>query len=125
MRAQAVELVAGIIDRIETRPPGPGRPPVPTAEVLRTLGFFVRESVQWRELKAAAGRASGFTLRRRLDAWHSTALLRRVHAVLVRMARSGPNAAAWDVVVDSGSVRAKRGGELTGANPTDRGKLGT
>jgi hypothetical protein len=29
------------------------------------------------------------------------------------------------VVVDSCSVRAKRGGELTGRNPTDRGKLGT
>lgn len=63
--------------------------------------------------------------RRRLDEWHTTALLRRVHAVLVRMARSGPDAAAWDVVVDSCSVRAKRGGELTGANPTDRGKSGT
>ncbi|WP_286209115.1 transposase [Azospirillum sp. A1-3] len=29
------------------------------------------------------------------------------------------------VVVDSCSVRAKRGGELTGPNPTDRGKSGT
>src|SRR4051794_31834611 len=51
----------------------------------------------------------------------------RVHAALVRMVRSGPEAAAaaWDVVIDSCSVRAKRGGELTGPNPTDRGKRGT
>lgn len=51
-------------------------------------------------------------------------MLRRVHAVLVRMARSGPEAAAqaWDVVVDSSSVRAKRGGDLAGPNPTARGK---
>ena len=41
------------------------------------------------------------------------------------MVRAGPEAAAWDVVVDSCSVRAKRGGELTGPNPTDRGKAGT
>ncbi|WP_200909939.1 transposase [Azospirillum thiophilum] len=41
------------------------------------------------------------------------------------MARSGPDAAAWDVVVNSCSVRTKRGGELTGPNPTDRGKSGT
>ncbi|WP_414637196.1 transposase [Azospirillum sp.] len=41
------------------------------------------------------------------------------------MARSDPDAAAWDVVVDSCSVRAKRGGDLTGPNPTDRGKSGT
>lgn len=84
----------------------------------------MREGVQWRELKAADGRASGSTLRRRLDEWHATAVLRRVHAVLVRMARSGPDA-AWDVVVDSCSVRAKRGGELTGPNPTDGSKPGT
>ncbi len=45
--------------------------------------------------------------------------------VLVRMARSGPDTTAWDVVVDSCSVRAKRGGALTGASPTDRGKSGT
>ena len=43
------------------------------------------------------------------------------------MVRSGPEAAAaaWDVVIDSCSVRAKRGGELTGPNPTDRAKRGT
>ncbi|MBP2315461.1 IS5 family transposase [Azospirillum soli] len=117
--------MADIIDRIENRHPGPGRPPVPTSEVIQTLAFFVREGVQWRELKAADGRASGSTLRRRLEEWHTTALLRRVHAVLVRMARSGPDVAAGDVVVDSCSVRAKRGGELTGPNPTDRGKPGT
>jgi hypothetical protein len=52
-------------------------------------------------------------------------VLRRVHGALVRMVRAGPEAAPWDVVVDSCSVRAKRGGELTGPNPTDRGKAGT
>jgi hypothetical protein len=63
-------------------------------------------------------------LRRRLDDWSATAVLRRVHVVLVRMVRAGPEV-VWNVVVDSCSVRAKRGGELTGPNPTDRGKAGT
>ena len=81
--------------------------------------------MQWRELRAAAGRACGSTLRRRLDGWSATALLHQVHVALIRMVRSGPEAASWDVVVDSCSVRAKRGGELTGPNPTDRGKAGT
>jgi transposase len=125
MASRAAELVAGIIDRIEGRPYGTGRPPLPTIEVVETLRFFVREGVQWRELRAAAGRACGSTLRRRLDEWSATALLRRVHAALIRMVRSGPEVAPWDVVVDSCSVRAKRGGELTGPNPTDRGKAGT
>src|SRR3954469_15082931 len=125
MASGAAALVAGIIDRIEGRPYRTGRPPLPTVEVVETLRFFVREGVQWRELRAAAGRACGSTLRRRLDDWDATAVLRRVHVVLVRMVRAGPEIASWDVVVDSCSVRAKRGGELTGPNPTDRGKAGT
>jgi transposase len=123
MAASAVALVAEIIDRVEARPFGVGRPPMPTIEVVETLRFFLREGVQWRELRAGAGRACGSTLRRRLEDWSATALLRQVHAVLIRMARSGPEI-RWDVVV-SCSVRAKRGGELTGPNPTDRGKSGT
>ncbi len=126
MGPRAAVLVAGIIDRIEDRPCGTtGRPPLPTIQVVETLRFFVREGVQWRELRAMAGRACGSTLRRRLDDWSTTALLRRVHVALIRMVRAGPEAAPWDVVVDSCSVRAKRGGELTGPDPTDRGKAGT
>src|SRR5215204_6292558 len=125
MASRAVALVAGIIDQIEDRPLGTGRPPMPTIKIVETLRFFVREGVQWRELWATAGRACGSTLRRRLSDWSAEAVLRRVHVALLRMVRSGPDVAAWDVVVDSCSVRAKRGGELTGRNPTDRGKLGT
>jgi transposase len=125
MASRAAALVAGIIDRIESRALSTGRPPLPTIKVVEALRFFVREGVQWRELRATAGRASGSTLRRRLDDWSATAVLRRVHVALVRMVRAGPEAAPWDVVVDSCSVRAKRGGELIGPNPTDRGKAGT
>ena len=125
MTSRAVVLVAAIIDGIEDRSYGTGRPPTPTIEVVEALRFFVREGVQWRELRAAAGRACGSTLRRRLNEWSGTALLRRVHIALIRMVRSGPGVTPWDVVVDSCSVRAKRGGELTGPSPTDRGKAGT
>jgi transposase len=125
MTTRAEELVAGIIDRVEDRSPSTGRPPVPTIKVVETLRFFVREGVQWRELRAAAGRACGSTLRRRLDDWSATALLRQVHVALIRLVRAGPEPATRDVVVDSCSVRAKRGGELTGPNPADRGKAGT
>jgi len=125
MGPKAAALVAGLIDRIESRPLGTGRPPLPTIRVVEALRFFVREGVQWRELQATAKRACGSTLRRRLDAWDGSALLRRVHLALIRMARAGPETASWEVVVDSCSVRAKHGGELTGPNPTDRGKAGT
>jgi transposase len=125
MGPKAAELVAAIIDRIEGRPYGTGRPPLPTIRVVEALRFFVREGVQWRALRATAGRACGSTLRRRLDDWDATALLRRVHLALIRMVRAGAETTPWDVVVDGCSVRAKRGGEPTGPNPTDRGKAGT
>jgi transposase len=125
MATRAVDLVATIIDSIEDRPRTTGRPPLPTIRVVETLRYFLREGVQWRELRAMVGRVCGSTLRRRLDGWSAAALLRRVHAVLIRMVRAGPDVAPWDVVVDSCSVRAKHGGELCGPNPTDRGKLGT
>ena len=66
-------------------------------------------------------KASGSTLRRHLERWVQQGLLTRVHAVLVRLLRGG----SLDLILDSCSVRAKRGGELTGPNPTDRGKRGT
>src|SRR3954451_4192099 len=127
LRVTASSLVAEIIERLEGDPAERGRPRLPVADVVETLRFFLREGVQWRELPAAAGRASGSTLRRRLRDWRDTSVLPRVHAVLLRMARSDPETAAreLDVIVDSCSVRAKHGGELTGPNPTDRGKRGT
>ena len=125
MRVTASSLVAEIIERLEGEPAERGRPRLPVADVVGTLRFFLREGVQWRELPASDGRASGSTLRRRLREWRDTAVLARVHAVLLRMARSDPETAAreLDVIVDSCS--AKHGGELTGPNPTDRGKRGT
>jgi transposase len=55
-----------------------------------------------------------------LARWAETGLLAKVHALLVAMLRGRP-----DLIVDSCSVRAKRGGDLTGPNPTDRAKRGT
>ena len=125
--ATACGLVANLIDWIEGPRSDHGRPRRPTQAVVETLRFFLREGVQWRELQATGDRVCGATLRRRLMEWSAVALLHRVHAALVRMVRSGPQAAAaaCDVIIDSCSVRAKHGGELTGPNPTDRAKRGT
>ena len=54
MGSKAAALVAEVIDRLEGRPPGTGRPPLPTFEVVEALRFFVREGVPWRELRATA-----------------------------------------------------------------------
>ena len=121
-----------VIDACE-RPRGrsPGHPPAETIRVVATLRRFLREGTPWRSLKATAEQASGSTLRRSLKRWAETGLLARVHALLIGllarvhalligMLRGHP-----DLILDTGSGRAKRGGDLTGPNPTDRGKRGT
>jgi len=99
---------------------GRGHPPTETIRVLATLRQFLRQGTPWRSLRATAAQASGSTLRRYLEPWAQSGLLVQVHAVLVAMLRGDPT-----LILDSCSARAKRGGDLTGPNPTDRGKWGT
>src|ERR671917_908039 len=116
-----LHLIATVIDACDRRPDrGPGHPPTATVRVLATLRRFLREGTPWRSLAATEDQASGSTLRRWLARWAETGLLARVHALLVGMLRGHP-----DLVLDSRSVRAKRGGDLTGPNPTGRAKRGT
>jgi transposase len=116
-----LDLIATMIEHCQgPSEPGPGHPPAETVRVLATLRRFVREGTPWRSLRATPAEASGSTLRRRLADWAEINLLQRVHALLVAMLRGDPT-----LIVDSCSVRAKRGGDLVGPNPTDRGKHGT
>jgi hypothetical protein len=121
MDPRTLDLIATVMDACGGGPePGRGHPPAETVRVLATLRQFLREGTPWRSLRATADKASGSTLRRRLQDWAEGNLLQRVHAVLVAMLRGHP-----DLILDSCSVRAKRGGDLIGPNPTDRGKQGT
>ena len=121
MDFRLLDMMAQVIEYSE--PPlagGPGHPRSSTVRVLATLHQFLREGSPWRRLHASAEQASGSTLRRRLREWAETATLTKAHAVMVALLRGNPT-----LIVDSCSVRAKRGGDLTGPNPTDRGKPGT
>ena len=121
MDGRILRLIATVIDRCgPPRSPGRGRPPTETVRALTTLRRFLREGTPWRGLTATEAQASGSTLRRCLARWCQTGLLARVHAMLVGMLRGHP-----DLILDSCSVRAKRGGDLTGPNPTDRARKGT
>ena len=121
MEQRTLDLIATVMDACAgVRDPGRGHPPAETVRVLATLRLFVRDGTSWRRLTATADRVSGSTLRRRLQDWADGALLQQAHAVLVAMLRGHP-----DLILDSCSARAKRGGDLTGPNPTDRAKRGT
>ncbi len=125
MNESILELIARVTEWDEpTRDDGPGHPPTEPVRVLATLRRFLREGTPWRSLRATDASASGSTLQRRLADWARTGVLWHVHSMLVGMLRSQPDLAR-DLIVDSCSVRAKRSGELTGSNPTDRAKRGT
>jgi transposase len=116
-----LHLIATVIDACGPQPrKSLGHPPTDTIRVVATLRRFLREGTPWRSLIATEDQASGSTLRRCLARWAETGLLTKVHALLVSMLRGHP-----DLILDSCSVRAKRGGDLTGPNPTDRAKRGT
>ena len=60
MGPKAAALVAEVIDRLEGRPPGTGRPPLPTLKVVEALRYFVREGVPgaaWRLSSCGPGSA--------------------------------------------------------------------
>ena len=121
MDSRTLGLIATVMECCEgQRIRGPGHPPAATVRVLATLRRFLREGTPWRSLTASTTEASGATLRRCLARWAETGLLAKVHALLIGMLRGHP-----DLILDSCSVRAKRGGDLTGPNPTDRAKRGT
>ena len=93
MGPTACGLVAGVIDWIEGPRRDQGRPRCPTEAVVETLRFFLREGVQWRELRATGDRVCGATLRRRLYEWGAQALLRRALVVCAAIARLYADAA--------------------------------
>src|SRR5919205_1509229 len=116
-----LDLIADLIVTCEPPPKyGPGHPRSEVVRVVATLCRFLREGLPWRSLRATVEQVSGSTLRRFLVYWAENAVLAKVHALLVAMLRGNPT-----LILDSGSVRAKRGGDLVGPNPTDRAKMGS
>ena len=121
MDIRLFHLIATVIDARDRQPNrGPSHPSSETIRVVATLRRFLREGTPWRSLRATSDQASGSTLRRCLRRWADAGSLAKVHALLAAMLRGHP-----DLILDTCSVRAKRGGDLSGPNPTDRAKRGT
>ena len=87
--------------------------------------FVLNTGCRWRDLPPQLGVGSGHTAWRRLRAWQGAGVWDRLHQ-LVLDELSEAYVLDWSrASIDAVSVRAKRGGELTGPNPTDRGKPGS
>jgi hypothetical protein len=124
MASGVAELVAGIVDRVEGRRTGPGGHPAD--DQGRRGAALPRPRGRAMARAASHGRAS---LRPHVAA--PPGRLERHGSAAPGSRRPDPDGARGipsrrpDVVVDSRSVRAERGGELTGPDPTDRGEDGT
>ena len=111
-------------------PPEPNRqqggpPRVPHRAALGGILFILRHGLRWGDLPQELGFGSGVTCWRRLRQWQALGIWAELHQAILNWL-GDLDAIDWSrASVDSISVRAKRGGEHTGPNPTDRGKRGS
>src|ERR687886_542790 len=102
-----------------------GPPRVSNRAALAGIIFVLRCGLRWRDLPQELGYGSGVTCWRRLRRWQALGVWAGVHRTLLNWL-GDLGAIDWTrASLDSTSVRAKRGGEATGPNPTDRGKRGS
>jgi transposase len=102
-----------------------GPPRVPHRAALGGILFILRHGLCWGDLPQELGFGSGVTCWRRLRQWQALGIWVELHQAILNWL-GDLDAIDWSrASVDSISVRAKRGGEHTGPNPTDRGKRGS
>jgi transposase len=102
-----------------------GPPRVPHRAALAGILYVLRHGLRWRDLPQELGFGSGVTCWRRLRQWQAQGVWRAVQQVVLSWL-GDLGVIDWSrASLDSASVRAKRGGEHTGPNPTDRGKAGS
>jgi transposase len=113
-------------------PPPPPRPRggvprrVPDRKCVAALIFMARTSTPWSLLPAKElGCGSATTCWRRLDEWAKAGVFEQLQALLLDELGMAGRIDLERVSVDSFSLRAVKGGDLTGANPVDRGKAGS
>ena len=94
-----------------------GRPPVDDRDALRGILFVLRTGIPWQALPAEAFGASGSSCWRRFSQWTQAGVWPQLHRRLLnRLGRAG-GVNLDRVVVDSQSVRAKKGARTPAPAP--------
>jgi transposase len=88
-----------------------GRTPIPDRAILTGILFVLRSGIPWQMLPRQMGCGSGSTCWRRLVRWQRAGVWQRLReTLLAELRRRGRLDQRW-TVIDSGSVRAVRGGK--------------
>ena len=88
-----------------------GRRPLPDRAVLTGILFVLRSGIPWNMLPQEMGCGSGTTCWRRLVRWQRAGVWKRLHRALLDELRQRGELDLARAVVDSGSLRALRGGK--------------
>ncbi|MDX5965275.1 MULTISPECIES: IS5 family transposase [Rhodococcus] len=118
------EIVAPLIPRFVARPQGGGSAPADDRAVFTAIVYVLTSGCAWRHLPPSFG-VTVPTAHRRFSAWVRDGVFEKLHReVLDRLGSAGE--LDWTAaILDAASVRAKKGGSLTGPSPVDRGKKGS
>lgn len=118
-------IIAPLLPPERAKPKG-GRPRrISDRAALTGILFVLKSGIPWEMLPQELGCGSGMTCWRRLHNWQRVGVWKRLHhRLLQRLSDAGR--IHWErASLDSASVPAPGGGEQTGKDPTNRGKLGT
>src|SRR3984893_157255 len=102
-----------------------GRRPLDRRKILTGIIFVLKTGIPWESLPVEMGCGCGMTCWDYLRAWQNAGVWEALHRVLLEELQEGDIIDWSRAAIDSTHARALGGGENTGKNPTDRGKLGT
>lgn len=103
----------------------PGRKPLDYRNVLTGIVFVLKTGIDWEDLPAELGWGCGKTCKSYLHAWQEAGIWDKLHGILLQELQDADKIDWSYGAADSTKSRALGGGDDTGPNPTDRGKLGT
>ena len=128
MEIKFAEIPDELWERLEPLLPPPpagrrrGRPRIASRTILSGIVYRLRTGAQWKALPSQFG--SGSTCHARFQAWSDAGIFRRLFEKLVEF-YDDVRGIEWEwASLDSAIVKAPKGGDATGPNPTDRGKSG-
>ncbi|MFF3363733.1 IS5 family transposase [Streptomyces misionensis] len=118
------EIARPLLPPARVRPQGGGVANIDDEAVFAAIIYVLVSGCAWRALPPCFG-ASKSTVHRRFLIWSRAGVWGRLHQKVLELLDSQGLVDLSRAVLDSAHVRAKKGGELAGPSPVDRGKPGS